>query len=1187
MFPRSAHLQSYMCEYLIVVVKFCHNALQFLARSRLKQLATALTVSFDHEFKDFESNLDQWAILINATVTALTTEIHINNEKALSTQRGLLSTLSKHTRERQNDERRLILLKRLSPSQDAFESIWRREQKKGCVKWIFQHNVYQSWKGGNANTTILITGTLGSGKTVLMANLVKDLYSTLDSTAGHPVIASFFCQHQIQKTLLAETILGSLVHQIVRSLNTDEVDLSTVSNLGHPTSDRLPLDMHSVLSLVRRNRIHPERRYFIAIDALDECLPAESHAVIDELLRIADDFPIRIVLSLRDQSILLSTMYRLPSVHRLSMASEMKSSEIAEYVDKEVSLRLNGSNISAEVQEKIKDALTAAAQGMYLWVALQLETMMPRHGSLVSQDNIAGMLDNLPRNLDEAYDRALERISDNRYGSRLFMLVAGAIRPLTTKELRSALNITPGDPTWNESSVVLDPNSLVWHGGGGLLEIDEASDEVYWIHHSAMRYLLIQQHSDEDDSASNGLRFHLSDADVELARVCVTYLNLGVHDRRIQVRSPRFRTDAAINMINDSVCEQTWLAKFMLSGSSKKSPRRSSEIYINKLLGALDSIKVPDQDAVFDFLPYSQDNWVEHSRCLLTYPRDSATAHKCETLFRRLFDPDMQAAVKPWKSDRVEDAVAWASRNDHLVVFRHLVSDPGEISIGIPTDIKRVNWLAGLVIANTSSFKLKGQVVGLIFDWKLSYCSTPRELSSIKKLIRSGVSPNDAFETWVPFSSVTQCPPQQEEEKVQTLDEVRNSLILLLLDEGVDQRELPISTLYATLHSALCNRWLKCFQTLLKQPWACFGGMDADEFKHPYITLLGLAIERFKHKRVDFWYPLLEQLVDDFGIDPGEPYYHWSHDNANNNDTNEKLFRWSTGIVPPGKPPWFIAMSYGWWQAANLFISRANQGDCSWRGITPLGLAIDLATQESREVPRDLSKFILGLKVDIHWPSKTLTRYGEPEELPLLIFLRSHAVPQGGGLHASPITPYRIEIFNFLTPHGPESLKINYHGLTMLGMVLASGDLTMLEPLLKRGADPNQLFRFSEDPSTKYLPLSFLIGRREKAERLRLAAFTLLLRFGASMETTINGINVFAMAIRCNDHNILRLLYANCRRLSKTAPVDAGGGTSLAVIASKYGDTTTIGIVMKPAGVDEDLIAFQDQELLSSISLSS
>ncbi|KAL6402891.1 uncharacterized protein AUP68_12219 [Ilyonectria robusta] len=438
-------LKTFMCEYLIVIVTFCHQAFQFVTQSRLKLIASALMLSFDQQFKDFEIGLERWATLMNGMVTELTTQIHVDNERALSTQSNRLASLMRINRERQFEERRLRLLKRLSPSQDEFGFIWRREQKKGSVDWAFQQDEYLAWKKSDTSATLVIVGTLGSGKTVVMANLVKDLYKSSDtesSQTSHTVVASFFCQHQTKKTLVAEVIIGSLVHQIVRSLGPDDIDLLPLSNIS-TTSDEMPIDFHAILSRIRQSRRQKDRRYFVAIDALDECPAEESSMVIKELVRMTKHLPLSIVLSARSESVLLDRLSRLPPVSRLSMANSTKDFEIAQYIDREIAVRVGDGKLNADIVNKIKFVLTSAAQGMYLWVALQLETIMPQHGGLVSQDNILSMLENLPRNLHEAYARGLARINDKRYGSRIFMLVAGAARPLKIKELRVALNITP------------------------------------------------------------------------------------------------------------------------------------------------------------------------------------------------------------------------------------------------------------------------------------------------------------------------------------------------------------------------------------------------------------------------------------------------------------------------------------------------------------------------------------------------------------------------------------------------------------------------------------------------------------------------------------------------------------------------------------------------------------------------
>lgn len=90
--------------------------------------------------------------------------------------------------------------------------------------------------------------------------------------------------------------MGSLVHQIVRSLGPDDIDLLPLSNIS-TASHEMPIDFHAILSRVRQSRRQKDQRYFVAIDALDECPTEESSMVIKELVRMANHLLLLIVLS--------------------------------------------------------------------------------------------------------------------------------------------------------------------------------------------------------------------------------------------------------------------------------------------------------------------------------------------------------------------------------------------------------------------------------------------------------------------------------------------------------------------------------------------------------------------------------------------------------------------------------------------------------------------------------------------------------------------------------------------------------------------------------------------------------------------------------------------------------------------------------------------------------------------------
>lgn len=759
-----------------------------------------------------------------------------------------------------------------------------------------------------------------------MANLVKDLYKSSDaepSQTSHTVVASFFCQHQTKKTLVAEGIMGSLVHQIVRSLGPDDIDRLPLSNIS-TASDEMPIDFHAILSRIRQSRRQKDRRYFVAIDALDECPAEESSMVIRELVRMAKHLPLLIVLSARSGSVLLDRLSRLPPVSRLSMANSTKDFEIAQNIDREMAVRLGDGRLNAEIVDKIKFVLTAAAQGMYLWVALQLETIMPQHGGLVSQDNILSMLENLPRNLHEAYARGLARINDKRYGSRIFMLVAGAARPLKIKELRVALNITPCETFWSPSSMVLDPSSLVWSCGSGLLEIDESDGAVYWIHHSAMRCLLHQDLGNDPSEIPKilgGFRFQLSDAERELGRICVTFLSFDVHDRRVQVRKPMFRSDLAVKVINDSIPTDSWIAKLRRPQASKQGECVAIAIDISRVAETLGGIQVQDQESFNDFLEYSQEHWIQHSRDFWTYPPQSNIDRICEGLFRRLFNPEMTVAMKPWALNDVDadSAILWASRNDNPSVFFHFTSGPGKMLTETPTE-SVVDWLSKLVTDHPSTFKLHGKMMTIILQWKLIYCVHQKDLEYLTGfmdvLVRLSQFSLDGLSA---FHFAVQPPPKLDPTLSDIVDWVRVQLFWKLLDHGVEPTQRLTDSSHNLLYSVIDNGWTGCARVLITAFKSQIQSPAMRQFNHEGTTLLGLVIEKFRYNRRS-GLALIDFLLSSLGQDPSGSYYNPRHENWKSEFGGVP---WPHDFRAIAKPPLIVAISYRWWELARLLVSHS------------------------------------------------------------------------------------------------------------------------------------------------------------------------------------------------------------------------------------------------------------------------
>lgn len=166
-------------------------------------------------------------------------------------------------------------------------------------------------------------------------------------------------------------------------------------------------------------------------------------------------------------------------------------------------------------------------------MSLQLEAIFPiTSRTVTTDDDVLGVLSRLPKNLPEAFDQALSRITDQRYGNRIFQLVAVAVTPLTGEQLKVALSVTPGHRKWNRNAMMRDsPRQLVVFCGGYLIETDEEDGRVRFIHHSVLSHLESSPQLSSNSPETGWLR----EAECHMGDVCLAYLHLPELESRITV----------------------------------------------------------------------------------------------------------------------------------------------------------------------------------------------------------------------------------------------------------------------------------------------------------------------------------------------------------------------------------------------------------------------------------------------------------------------------------------------------------------------------------------------------------------------------------------------------------------------------------------------------------------------------
>ena len=355
-FPKSKELQLFVTEYLIRVVQLCRKVFVVSKRSPTMLFAASIFSSFDQEFGSAQQELDQWGLLIEKKFSSLAVEMtrtgHVETAKA---HKSLVKFISKRLSTQQRLEQQQRFLASLSPSQGYIESTWMRERKKGDCSWILNTPVYQSWKTRASASTLRITGHLGSGKTVAMANIVADL-------SRQKNCAYYFCKRRDGNSLNANDIFGSIAYQMTQS-TISKCNWSALDQGAHTLMSTLNVGTAAYwLSAL----LPSDEDYYIVLDGLEECHNQEFEELINGLLQLQSTFKLFVCISSRPDSGMLREFDKHWVAQTLSMKDSERDDELRSYITKEVRMRNNQRQTPFEPQleDMIIQQLALGAQGM-------------------------------------------------------------------------------------------------------------------------------------------------------------------------------------------------------------------------------------------------------------------------------------------------------------------------------------------------------------------------------------------------------------------------------------------------------------------------------------------------------------------------------------------------------------------------------------------------------------------------------------------------------------------------------------------------------------------------------------------------------------------------------------------------------------------------------------------------------
>ena len=416
----------------------------------------------------------------------------------------------------------------LSPT-DPLEDLHRLRSNTthGTCEWIKSHDKIMSWRAPEQDQSrkshlLWMKGKLGSGKSSLIASLVRDLEndSFTDSRRKIP-LAYFFCLFGRESKRTARTILATLTWQVFAYKDEGLKTIRDKFGKMLRSEANRPQILELLKYLVRDSPITR-----IVVDGLDECPKDAQEAVLRDLGELQQNCTI--LISSRNEGMIEREVHRLGKIFEVcdfELSEDKTRGDLRAFIQQESDSLLQG----ATQQAKFQDELLDRSQGIFQYVRVVIDLL--QHRTILGAEVLEAMK-KLPPGLDELYERVISRIydesevppSNREILEQTLRFVKCAARPLSLIELAILIPISLGKQDKDElppgglrSVIIQNCGSLFQFSpvdGGG-----EQSVIVSVAHASVSEYLVSSSISERTQFSMDQGSVHAS-----MAKACLKYV---------------------------------------------------------------------------------------------------------------------------------------------------------------------------------------------------------------------------------------------------------------------------------------------------------------------------------------------------------------------------------------------------------------------------------------------------------------------------------------------------------------------------------------------------------------------------------------------------------------------------------------------------------------------------------------
>jgi len=409
-------------------------------------------------------------------------------------------------------------------------------------EWFLRHPRYRKWLREQGSTWLWVTADPGCGKSVLSRFLIDEYKKGVPTTS---TICYYFFKDNSEEGRSATHALCAILHQLFSQNN--KLLRHAIPEYKRNRS-KLPGLFNELWSIFISAAADPDAGSVVCIlDALDEC--AESTRL--PLMRRLANFCLNPELGTRLKFIIVSRPYASisdtfweenPNVASIQLMGENETEmeDIRVEIDfvieakvKQFKSRRNHKGVYDDAHIVVQEKLRSIENRTYLWVALIFPELEKKAG--FAKSRLLQLIENIPKSVDEAYERILNQSTDREQARKLLHIVVAAKRPLNLMEMNIALSMKEGASSLEDLEIEHEPSfqTTVRNLCGLFVAIRDST--IYLIHQTAKEFLVARNTTSDHASSVPGLNcwkhsLGPANSNLVLAIICISYLSFDVFE---------------------------------------------------------------------------------------------------------------------------------------------------------------------------------------------------------------------------------------------------------------------------------------------------------------------------------------------------------------------------------------------------------------------------------------------------------------------------------------------------------------------------------------------------------------------------------------------------------------------------------------------------------------------------------